>query len=46
MKALSSMSVRIAGNLANSLRRRDGRGGGRRERVDVPREVQHRMNCE
>ncbi len=30
----------------DSLRRRNGRGSGRRERSSVPHDVQHRMNCE
>jgi hypothetical protein len=32
----------VAGNSADSLRRRDGRGG-RRERVNMSRNVQHQM---
>jgi hypothetical protein len=46
MKALSWMSAHIAGDPANSLCRRDGRGSGRRERLNVPRDVQHQMNCD
>jgi hypothetical protein len=46
MKALSWMSARVAGNPADSLCRRDGRGSGRREMLNVPRDVQHQMSCE
>ncbi|KAJ7854376.1 hypothetical protein B0H13DRAFT_1903708 [Mycena leptocephala] len=45
MKALYWMSARAAGDPADSLRRRDDRGSGRRERLNMPRDVQHQMNC-
>jgi hypothetical protein len=40
------MSARVAADPADSLRRHDGRGSGRNKRSNVPRDVQHRMNCE
>ncbi|KAJ7133046.1 hypothetical protein C8R44DRAFT_899392 [Mycena epipterygia] len=43
MKALSWMSVRVAGDPADSLRRRDGRGSGRRERIYSPDELSQKI---
>ncbi|KAJ7916680.1 hypothetical protein B0H13DRAFT_1871008 [Mycena leptocephala] len=44
MKVLYWMSARVADDPADSLRRHDDRGSGRRERLNVPRDVQHQMN--